>query len=48
MRKKAVIVVSLVEESAEVSNEKIKKEILEDLPRIAWCKEIEKITITEA
>jgi len=49
MRKKAIIVVSLVDESAEKANEKIEKEILEELSkepsRIPWAKEIEKVTV---
>lgn len=49
--KKAVIVISLVEESAEVANEKIEKDILNELSeeptRIPWLKEVEKVTVTE-
>ena len=52
MSKKAIIVVSLVEESAEKSNEEIEKEILEELskhpPMIPWLKKAEKVTVTEA
>jgi len=52
MGKKAVIVVSMVEESVEKSNEEIKKEILEELsrhpPTIPWLKKVEKVTVTEA
>ena len=52
MSKKAIIVVSLVEESAEKSNEEIEKEILEELskhpPIIPWLKKAEKVTVTEA
>ncbi|MFQ6081462.1 MAG: hypothetical protein ACE5OW_07340 [Candidatus Bathyarchaeia archaeon] len=51
MGKKAVIVASLVDESAEEANEKIEKEILEELakrlPKIPWLKEVEKVTVTE-
>lgn len=51
MDKKAIIVISLVEESAEKSNEEIKKDILKELSRepapIPWLKTIEKVTITE-
>jgi len=51
MSKKAVIVVSLVEESAGKANEEIEKEIREELskhpPMIPWLKEVEKITIAE-
>ena len=50
--KKAVIVIRLVEESAEKSNEEIEKEIIEELSRepsaIPWLKKIEKVTVTEA
>ena len=52
MTKKAVIVISLVEESAEKANEEIEKEILEELSRglskIPWFRSIEKVTVTEA
>lgn len=52
MPKKAVIVISLVKESVEQSNEEIKKEILEELskhpPVIPWLKKVEKVTVTEA
>jgi len=52
MRKKALIKISLVEESAEKANEEIEKEIFEELskglPRIPWCKDVEKVTVTEA
>ena len=51
MTKKAVIVISLVEESAEKANEEIEKEISEELSRglskIPWFKCIEKVTVTE-
>jgi len=49
--KKAVIVVSLVEESAEKSSEEIEREIMEELSKypslIPWMKEVEKVTVTE-
>ena len=49
--KKAVIVISLVEESKEIPNEEIEKNIREelskDLPRIPWCKKVEKVTVRE-
>jgi len=49
--KKAVIVIRLLEESAEKSNEEIEKEILEELskhpPMIPWLKKVEKVTVTE-
>lgn len=51
MVKKAVIVVSLVEESAEVANDEVEKDILNELSReparIPWLKEVEKVTVTE-
>lgn len=51
MPKKAIIAVSLVEESVEKSNEEIEKEIFEELskglPKIPWCKKVEKVTVTE-
>ena len=51
MGKKAIIVVSLVEESAEKSNEENEKKILEELskhpPLIPWFKKVEKVTVTE-
>ena len=51
MPKKAIIVVSLVEESYEKANKEIEKEILKELskglPKIPWCKKIEKVTVTE-
>ena len=50
--KKAVIVVSLVKESAEKSNEEVEKEIMEELSKyplmIPWLKGVEKVTVTEA
>ena len=51
MVKKAVIVISLIEKSAEWSNKDIEKEILDVLSeepiRIPWLKEVEKVTIPE-
>jgi hypothetical protein len=51
MVKKAVIVISLVEESAEKSNIEIEKEIMRELSsepaRIPWLKKVEKVTVTE-
>lgn len=51
MVKKAVIVISLVEESAEMANEDIEKDLLNELSkeptRIPWLKEVEKVTVTE-
>jgi hypothetical protein len=49
MRKKVTIVISLVDESCESSNEKIQEEILHELrkttARIPWCKKIEKVEV---
>jgi hypothetical protein len=52
MPKKAVIMISLVEESVKKANEEIEKDILEelskDLPSIPWFKNAEKVTVTDA
>ena len=52
MTKKAVIVISLIEESIEKTNKEIEKDILEelskDLPRIPWFKKVERVTVTDA
>ena len=52
VNKKAIIVIRLVEESAEKLNEEIEKEILEELskhpPMIPWLKKVEKVTVKEA
>jgi hypothetical protein len=52
MVKKAVIVISLVEESAEKSNQEIEKEIIRELSRepsmIPWLKKVERVTVSEA
>lgn len=52
MSKKAVIVIHLVEESAEKSNEEIEKEIMEELSRepsaIPWLKKVEKVIVKQA
>ena len=52
MGKKAVIVVSLVEESAEKTNEEIEKEILDELsshpPAIPWLKKVKEVTVKDA
>jgi hypothetical protein len=49
--KKAVITISLVKESAEVANEAIEREILEELskslPRIPWLQKVEEVTVME-
>jgi len=43
--KRAVIVFSLVDESTEVKNEEIEKDILDELSEgiIPWCKRVEKV-----
>ena len=52
LKKRAIIVIRLVEESAEKLNEEIEKEIMEELskhpPAIPWMKRLEKVTVTEA
>ena len=52
MTKKAVIMISLVEESVEKANEEIEKDILEELskglPKIPWFKNTKKVTVTSA
>jgi hypothetical protein len=49
---RAIIIVQLVDEAAQQSKEAIEKEILEeiirDVPKIPWCKAVEKVTVTEA
>jgi len=49
--KKALIVINLVEESAEKTNEEIEKEILQelmdDMPIIPWIERVEKVTVIE-
>lgn len=50
MGKKAVIVIRLVEQSAEKANEEIEKEILEKLsaePKIPWFERVEKVAVSE-
>jgi aerobic-type carbon monoxide dehydrogenase small subunit (CoxS/CutS family) len=51
MAKKAVIMISLVEESAEKSNQEIEKEIMKELcrepARIPWLKKVERVTVSE-
>jgi hypothetical protein len=51
MSKKAVIVIKLVEESVEEANERIEKEILQelidDMPIIPWLANVEKVTVVE-
>ena len=50
MGKKAVIVISLVEESAEKASGEIEKDILDELsehpPKIPWLKKVEKVTVS--
>lgn len=52
MVKKAVIVISLVEESTEKTNEEIEREIFKELSgrpaKIPWMEKVEKVTVTEA
>jgi len=52
MVKKAVIVISLVEESAEKSNREIEEEIMTELStelaRIPWLKKVESVKVSEA
>jgi len=52
MTKRAVIVISLVEESVKKANEDIEKDVLEELskglPRIPWFKNVERVTVTDA
>ncbi len=49
--KKVIIVISLVEESVEKTNEEIEKEILQeladDMPIIPWLESVEKVTVIE-
>lgn len=49
--KKVVIVINLVEESIETTNEEIEKEILQeltdDMPIIPWLQNVEKVTVIE-
>jgi len=48
--KKAIITISLLQESKRKTNEELEKEIFEGLSeiisRIPWCKKIEKVTVT--
>jgi hypothetical protein len=52
MVKKAIIEISLVEESKERANKEIETEIFNDLSEgrlvIPWCREVEKVSVTEA
>jgi hypothetical protein len=51
MVKKAIIEISLVEESTEKANKEIEKEIFNDVSEgrlvIPWCKKVEKVSVTE-
>lgn len=50
--KKVMIIVSLVNEAREETNETIEKEIFQELsknlPTIPWCKKLEKVEVMEA
>jgi hypothetical protein len=50
MGKKATIIISLVDESCEKTNEQIQREISQELAKgwtkIPWCKKVEKVTVT--
>jgi hypothetical protein len=50
--RKAVIVISLIEESVEKSSEEIENEIFQELSkgnvRIPWCKNIENVRVTRS
>jgi len=50
--KKVIIIISLVDEAQEETNETIEKEIFQelskDLPTIPWCKKLEKVEVMEA
>jgi len=52
MVKKAVLLMRLVEESVERTNEEIEREIFEelseDLPKIPWVEEVEKVTVSDS
>jgi len=51
MSKRAVIVISLVDESVEKSNKEIENEIFDELssnpPQIPWFKDVEEVKVTE-
>ena len=51
MGKKAIIEISLVEESSEKTNDEIANEIFNDICEgrivIPWCKQVEKVVVTE-
>jgi hypothetical protein len=50
MGKKVTIVISLVDESRESSNEEIQKDIFRELSegtaRIPWCRKVEEVKVT--
>jgi hypothetical protein len=52
MVKKAVLLMRLVEESVERTNEEIEREIFEELSeglsRIPWVEKVEKVTVSES
>ena len=47
--KKVIIEISLVNESIEVRNEQIRKDIIDELSEstIPWCKQIERVIVEE-
>lgn len=50
MHKKAIIVVSLIEESEDVTNDELKKQIVDELSETAlipWMEKVEKVQIVE-
>ncbi len=51
MGRKVIMVIQLIEESADESNGQIEKEITEelseDLPKISWSKKVEKVTVVQ-
>lgn len=51
-KKKVIIVISLVDEAQEKTNEAIEKEIFQelskDLPKIPWFRKLEKVEVMEA
>jgi hypothetical protein len=52
MVKKAIIEISLVEESSEKTNDEIASEIFNDISEgkivVPWCKQVEKVVVIEA
>ena len=52
MSKKALIEISLVEESDEKTNDEIAKEILKELTEsaavIPWCRQVNKVVVVDA